>query len=169
MADCSTLSLLQVEEKVQGIIRKDSVASIENEGVVGDKFVLIKKGSARTEEVQACATLPSKEPFDLALLMLLAGSAEPENRLAGKSALNRLELAGEAGAEDRYKKVHYEAVTIDKLLVNIFVEAHAEPPQEIVTNAGCLGLRAAERETAGSASNCNRACRRNPQTASRRR
>jgi phospholipid/cholesterol/gamma-HCH transport system substrate-binding protein len=60
---------VQVEEKVHGIIRKDSVASIETEGVVGDKFVLIKKGSARAEEVQAGATLPSKEPFDITALM----------------------------------------------------------------------------------------------------
>jgi len=38
------------------------------------------------------------------LLMLLAGSRKPENALAGKSTLNRLELAGEPGVEDRYKK-----------------------------------------------------------------
>jgi hypothetical protein len=37
-------------------------------------------------------------------LMLLAGSAEPEDPLAGKSTLNRLELAAESGVEDRYKE-----------------------------------------------------------------
>jgi phospholipid/cholesterol/gamma-HCH transport system substrate-binding protein len=61
--------LLQVEERVHGMIRKDSVASIETEGVVGDRFVLIKKGSAQAEEVRAGATLPSKELFDLTALM----------------------------------------------------------------------------------------------------
>jgi hypothetical protein len=34
------------------------------------------------------------------LFMLLAGNAEAESPLAGKSTLNRLELAGEAGEED---------------------------------------------------------------------
>src|SRR5438105_9942425 len=39
------------------------------------------------------------------LLMLLAGSADAESPLAGKSSLNRRELAGKSGEEDRYKKV----------------------------------------------------------------
>ena len=60
---------LQVEDKVRAIIRKDSVASIQTEGVVGDKFISIKKGSDETEEANAGMTLPSKEPFDFAELM----------------------------------------------------------------------------------------------------
>ena len=74
------------------------------------------------------------------LLMLLAGSAEPENRLAGKSTLNRLELAGEPGVEDRYKKVHYKSEAIDELLVNLFLEAHAEPPPTIVIDLDATDL-----------------------------
>ncbi len=74
------------------------------------------------------------------LLMLLAGSAEPENPLAGKSTLNRLELAGEAGVRDRYKKVHYDGDAIDELLVNVFLEAHAEPPAEIVIDVDATDL-----------------------------
>src|SRR4051812_45644012 len=59
------------------------------------------------------------------LLMLLAGSAQPDKPLAGKSTLNRLELGdGELESEDRYKKVHYDAAGIDELLVKIFLEAH---------------------------------------------
>jgi len=74
------------------------------------------------------------------LLMLLAGSAEPESPLAGKSTLNRLELAGEVGVEDRYKKVHYNGAAIDELLVNVFLEAHAEPPEEIVIDVDATDL-----------------------------
>jgi hypothetical protein len=58
------------------------------------------------------------------LLMLLAGSPEAERRLAGKSTLNHLGLAGEAGEEDRYKKEHYDAEAIDRVLVEVFLEAH---------------------------------------------
>jgi Transposase DDE domain group 1 len=74
------------------------------------------------------------------LLMLLAGSAEADSRLAGKSTLNRLELAGEAGQEDRYKKVPYEAEGIDTVLVDVFLEAHTEPLQEIVIDLDTTDL-----------------------------
>jgi len=74
------------------------------------------------------------------LVMLLAGSADAENPLAGKSTLNRLELAGEAGEEDRYKKVHYDAEAIDRLLVKIFVEADAEAREEIVLHLDTTDL-----------------------------
>ena len=60
---------LQLEDKVQSLLRRDSMVSIETEGVVGDKFILIKKGSDEAEEVRAGSTLPSKEPFDLTALI----------------------------------------------------------------------------------------------------
>ncbi|MCU1294582.1 MAG: transposase [Bryobacterales bacterium] len=74
------------------------------------------------------------------LFMLLAGNAEAESPLAGKSTLNRLELAGEAGEEDRYKKVHYDSDSIDGLLVKIFLEAHTEAPEEIVIDLDTTDL-----------------------------
>lgn len=74
------------------------------------------------------------------LLMLLAGSAQADQPLAGKSTLNRLELGGEFEAEDRYKKVHYDAAGIDELLVKIFLEAHGEAPQEIVIDLDATDL-----------------------------
>ncbi len=74
------------------------------------------------------------------LLMLLAESREPENALAGKSTLNRLELAGEPGVEDRYKKIHYDAEALDELLVNVFLEAHAAAPDEIVIDVDATDL-----------------------------
>ncbi len=74
------------------------------------------------------------------LLMLLAGSADAESPLAGKSTLNRLELGGGAGEEDRYKKVHYDAEAIDRVLVHLFLEAHAQPPEEIVIDLDTTDL-----------------------------
>ncbi|MGB6687190.1 MAG: IS1380 family transposase [Terracidiphilus sp.] len=49
--------------------------------------------------------------------------------LAGKSTLNRLELVGRT---ERYHKIGYSAPAIDSLLVNLYLEAHAEPPRSIV-------------------------------------
>ena len=53
--------------------------------------------------------------------------------LAGKSTLNRLELTGEAvSEEERYKKIAMDQAAVDRVLVEVFLQAHREPPQEIV-------------------------------------
>jgi hypothetical protein len=63
------------------------------------------------------------------LLALLSGKRDLDHPLAGKSTLNRLELVGRTG---RYHKISYSAPAIDSLLVDLYVEAHAEPPKSIV-------------------------------------
>ena len=67
------------------------------------------------------------------LLGLLAGKRDLEEPLAGKSTLNRLELTP-AGApqNQRYHKITYSAGALDALLVEIFLEAHPQPPGEVV-------------------------------------
>jgi phospholipid/cholesterol/gamma-HCH transport system substrate-binding protein len=60
---------LELEDKVRGMIREDSIASIQTEGVVGDQFVSIGKGTESSGEVGNGSTLPSKEPVDLAALL----------------------------------------------------------------------------------------------------
>jgi hypothetical protein len=65
------------------------------------------------------------------LLALLAGKRELEKPLAGKSTLNRLELTP-ADEPHRYHKITYSSQELDALLVEIFLEAHARPPQQIV-------------------------------------
>jgi hypothetical protein len=53
--------------------------------------------------------------------------------LAGKSTLNRLELTGEAvSEEERYKKIALEEAAVDRMLVEVFLEAHSRPRPEIV-------------------------------------
>jgi Transposase DDE domain group 1 len=63
------------------------------------------------------------------LLALLAGRRELARPLAGKSTLNRLELCGRS---ERYHKIGYSPEAIDRLLVDLFLEAHAEAPKRIV-------------------------------------
>jgi phospholipid/cholesterol/gamma-HCH transport system substrate-binding protein len=60
---------LQLEDKARGLVRSDSVASIETEGVVGDRFVSIRKGSDRAPEAGPGTILSSKEPFDLSIML----------------------------------------------------------------------------------------------------
>lgn len=60
---------MTLEDRLHGLIRTDSVVSVETEGLVGDKFLLIRNGSDRAPEAVAGATLPSKEPFDIGKML----------------------------------------------------------------------------------------------------
>ena len=78
------------------------------------------------------------------LIAVLTGKAEPKGTDrrrardegkagAGKSTLNRLELTpAEADHKARYKKIVMKEGALDRLLVDLFVEAHAEEPAQIV-------------------------------------
>jgi hypothetical protein len=73
------------------------------------------------------------------LLRVLAGKADVEDSpLAGKSTLNRLELSD--GTADRYKKITFWKEGIDELLVKVFVESFASPPEEIILDVDATDL-----------------------------
>jgi hypothetical protein len=63
------------------------------------------------------------------LMAVLSGKRELDEPLAGKSTLNRLELIGRTG---RYHKIGYSAESIDRLLGDLYIEAHRAMPTEIV-------------------------------------
>jgi hypothetical protein len=53
--------------------------------------------------------------------------------LAGKSTLNRLELTrADAGATERYKKIVMNPEAIDQLMVDHFLDAHDDIPEQII-------------------------------------
>jgi hypothetical protein len=78
------------------------------------------------------------------LLAILAEKPDPtgESRvrerdqgkaLAGKSTLNRLELTkAKVQDDERYKKIVIDTEAMDRMLVEVFLQAHAAPPSEIV-------------------------------------
>jgi hypothetical protein len=78
------------------------------------------------------------------LMAVLVGKAEPKGTDrrrardqgkagAGKSTLNRLELTpADADAQARYKKIVYDSQSMDRLLVELFLEAREQPPERIV-------------------------------------
>jgi hypothetical protein len=67
------------------------------------------------------------------LMGVLAGKREPDQPLASKSTLCRLERTPATGAErDRYKKIRYGAEAIDQLLLDVFMDAHREAPEQVV-------------------------------------
>ena len=52
--------------------------------------------------------------------------------MAGKSTLNRLERTPLEGPEGAYKKIVADPAGMDELLLEVFVEAHPEPPEEVI-------------------------------------
>ena len=66
--------------------------------------------------------------FDPALAAVLD---KPGGALAGKSTLNRLEHAGKIG-QDRHHKLDHDGQAIERLFVDLFLDAHAKPPKCIV-------------------------------------
>ena len=53
--------------------------------------------------------------------------------LAGKSTLNRLELTqAQAGPAERYKKIVVDGEAVDRLFVDLFLQAHERAPRRIV-------------------------------------
>ena len=77
------------------------------------------------------------------LLALMVGKSDPTGAtrsrerdrgcpLAGSSTLNRLELSHpEAAVRDRYRRIAADADALDRVLVDLFLDAHTEAPEEL--------------------------------------
>lgn len=61
---------MRIREDLHPLIRLDSVASIQNDGLVGNKFIQIETGSEQSAIVADEGTIQSREPFDIADLMM---------------------------------------------------------------------------------------------------
>ncbi len=68
------------------------------------------------------------------VMAILAGKLKARREdcapVAGKSTLNRLELG--RPAPTRYHKISHDGAMIEALLVDLFVEAHCNPPKQII-------------------------------------
>jgi phospholipid/cholesterol/gamma-HCH transport system substrate-binding protein len=60
---------MRVRKDLHPLIRLDSVASIQTDGLVGNKFVQIQTGTDKSPQVQGGGTIRSREPLDLADIM----------------------------------------------------------------------------------------------------
>ena len=60
---------MKVEDRLHGLIREDSFVTVETEGLVGDKFLLIQGGTDRASEAAPESTLQGKEPFEIGKLL----------------------------------------------------------------------------------------------------
>lgn len=60
---------MTIDDRLRGLIRGNSVVSVESDGLVGDKFLLIGGGSESSPEAGPGSTLPSKEPFSMSKML----------------------------------------------------------------------------------------------------
>jgi phospholipid/cholesterol/gamma-HCH transport system substrate-binding protein len=60
---------LRLREDLHPLIRVDSVATIQTDGLVGNKFVQVDAGTDQAAVVKPGGTMQSREPFDLAEML----------------------------------------------------------------------------------------------------
>src|SRR5688572_20956557 len=73
---------MRVREDLHPLIRLDSVASIQNDGLVGNKFIQIDTGTEASPPVPDKGTIQSREPFDIAdLLEKMSGTIDMVNTM----------------------------------------------------------------------------------------
>jgi hypothetical protein len=73
-----------------------------------------------------------RDPVLGAMLGKLERGSEALAPLAGKSTLNRLEHAPANGVSARYHRISHDGAAIAALFIDLFLDAHAKPPREIV-------------------------------------
>src|SRR5260221_5915514 len=75
---------LHVDNKLHNLIRNDSFVTVESDGLVGDKFLLMHEGSDQDQEAVSGATLPAKEPIELsAVIAKMTGVMDQANAAIG--------------------------------------------------------------------------------------
>ncbi len=75
---------LHIDDKLKTLIRADSLVTVETDGLVGDKFLLVHNGSDGARPIGDGATLPSKEPLELsAIIQQVSGTVTQANATLG--------------------------------------------------------------------------------------
>ena len=120
-------------------------------GLVGRFAACFAAGRAQAQVEHSVRTMVAQRVFGIALgdedlidhdhlrhdpvLATLAGKLAARRQncapLAGKSTLNRLEHTP-LRPHDRYHKIGHDAVAIEGLFVDLFLEAYRTPPKEII-------------------------------------
>jgi hypothetical protein len=99
---------LRLDEKVHPLVRQDSIATIQTDGLVGDKFLEVDKGSDDSPPCPAGGTIPAMDPFDFADLMQegrgLLDTTNTTLKSAGEVADNVNQALGQFLARDRTGK-----------------------------------------------------------------
>jgi phospholipid/cholesterol/gamma-HCH transport system substrate-binding protein len=77
--------LIDLEKSTQEIVKKDSVASIETEGLLGNEYIAVSFGSANQPEVHNGDTIASIPPLEMAALLNKASGILDSSQQAVKN------------------------------------------------------------------------------------
>ena len=61
--------MLRIREDLHPLIRVDSVATIQTDGLVGNKYIQVDAGTDQAQVVPPKGTIQSREPFDLSAML----------------------------------------------------------------------------------------------------
>src|SRR5579863_2388307 len=67
--DGKVVVTMDLEKETQTIVKQDSTASIQSEGLLGDKYVEISFGSVEAEKLRGGETIESEPPLDISDLL----------------------------------------------------------------------------------------------------
>ena len=84
---------MQLEDSTHSVIRKDSVAAIETEGLLGSKYMEISFGSAQGEQLRDGDMVQSRPPVDYADIARKASNTIETAQQAIKSAKDAVDLS----------------------------------------------------------------------------
>lgn len=75
---------LQMDDKLHRLIRDNSFVTVETDGLVGDKFLLIHDGTDQSQEAVPGATLPGMDPVELsAIIAKVSGVVDQAHEVIG--------------------------------------------------------------------------------------
>jgi phospholipid/cholesterol/gamma-HCH transport system substrate-binding protein len=117
---------LRIREDFHQLIRVDSVATIQTDGLVGNKFVQVEPGTDQAQVVPALGTIPSREAFELSAML---------QRMSDTVDLIRTTIVDlKGGIDDALTSVTDTAKEAQDLLSDIGTEA-----REIMASAQKVG------------------------------
>ena len=106
---------LRLREDLHQLIRVDSVATIQNDGLVGNKYVQVDAGTDKSPMVNSGGTMQSREPFDLAAML------DRMNKTIDLVTTTIIEVKG--GLEDALNSVMETAQEAQDLVVDVGKDA----------------------------------------------
>jgi phospholipid/cholesterol/gamma-HCH transport system substrate-binding protein len=120
---------MRVREDLRPIVRTDSVASIQTDGLVGARFVQIEAGTEQAAIVADQGAIPGRDPFDMADLMQQASDTV--------DTVNETILALRDDVELAVQTLTETADSANKLLVNVSedVQSISEDGAAIIADA----------------------------------
>ena len=139
----------EITEELHPLVRLDSVASIETEGLVGGNYLGVGSGSDASPAAGPGATIPSKEPFEIAELMQqMAASIVKVN-----STIDTINTAIDEMKVDAQRAVVSAADTIDvahKLMNDVSADVKAMAANGARLSADAAQITATIRKGEGS-------------------